>query len=101
MTVAEKAAWCSYVSAIQEFLVNSKASHYWSLVDVMLQNFQALDATMSIKLHYLFSHLDYFKKNLDDANKEQGKRFHQDIRPMEERHQGRWDSYMMADYCGH
>ena len=44
MTVAETAAWCSYVSVIQEFLGNTKASNYWNLVDMMLQNFPALHA---------------------------------------------------------
>ena len=53
MTVAERAAWCSYVSVIREFLGNTQASNYKNVVDVMLQNFQALDARMSIKLHYL------------------------------------------------
>ena len=62
MTVAERAAWCSYVSVIRDFLGNTKASNYRNLVDVMLQNFQALDARMSIKLHYLYSHLDYFPR---------------------------------------
>ena len=46
----------------------------------MLQNFQALGARMSIKLHYLISHVDYFLENLGDVSEEQGKRFHQDIR---------------------
>ena len=32
-------------------------------------------------------------------SEEQGERFHQDIRTMEERYQGRWDVHMMADYC--
>ena len=68
-------------------------------MDVMLQNFEALSARMSIKLHSLFSHLDYFPENLGDVSKEQGERFHQDIRTMEERYQGRWDFHMMADYC--
>ena len=53
-------------------------------MDVMLQNFQVLGARMSIKLHYLFSHVDYFPENLGDVNEEQGERFHQDIRTMEE-----------------
>ena len=99
MTVAERAAWCSYDSVIQEFLGNTEAGNYQSLVDVMLQNFQALDARMSIKLHYLFSHLDYFPENLGNVSEEQGERFHQDIRTIEERYQGRWDSHMTADYC--
>ena len=68
-------------------------------MDVMLQNFQAFGARMSIKLYYLFSHLDYFPENPGDVSEEQGERLHQDIRTMEERYQGRWDSYMMADHC--
>ena len=99
MTVAERAGWCLYVSVIGEFLGNTKASNYRNLVDVMLQNFQAFGARMSIKLHYLFSHLDYFPKNLGDVGEEQGERFHQDIRMVEERYQDRWGSHMMADYC--
>ena len=54
---------------------------------------------MSIKVHYLHSHLDHFSKNLGDLSEEQGERFHQDIRVMEERYQGRWDATMLADYC--
>ena len=55
MTVAERAAWCSYVSVIREFLVNTKTYNYRSLVYVMLQNFQTLVAKMSVKLHSLFT----------------------------------------------
>ena len=51
MTVAERAAWCSYVSVKQEYLGNTKVSNYRNLVDVMLQNFQAFGARMSIKLY--------------------------------------------------
>lgn len=32
-------------------------------------------------------------------SREQGERFHQDLRVMEDRYQGRWDEHMMADYC--
>lgn len=54
---------------------------------------------MNLKLHFLHSHLDYFPENLSDYSEEQGERFHQDIREMECRYQGRWDVNMMADYC--
>ena len=99
MTAVESAAWCSYVSVVREFLGNTKASNYRYLVDVMFRNFQALGSRMSIKLHYLFGHLDYFPENLDNVSEEQGERFHQDIKMMEERYQGRWDAHMMSDYC--
>ena len=99
MTAVESAAWCSYVSVVREFLGNTKTSNYQHRVDLMLRNFQALGARMSIQLHYLFSHLDYFPENPGDVSEEQGERFHQDIKIMEERYQGRWDDHMMSDYC--
>ena len=54
---------------------------------------------MRIKLHFLHSHLDRFPENLGDFSDEQGERFHQDIKTIEKRYQGRWDQHMMADYC--
>ena len=62
MTVTERAAWCSYISVTREFLGNTKTNNYRNLVDVMLQNFQALGARMSIKFHYPFRNLGYFLK---------------------------------------
>ena len=99
MTVAERTTCCSYVSVIRKFLSNTKTSNHRNLVDVMLQNFQARGARMSIKLYYLFSHLDYFPENLGNVVEEQDERFHHDIRTMEERYQGRRDSHMNVDYC--
>ena len=66
MTMAERAAWCSYVSVIREILGNTKASNHQNLVDVILQYFQALGARISVKLHYLLNHIDYFPENLGD-----------------------------------
>ena len=54
---------------------------------------------MSVKVHFLHSHLDKFPENLGDVSDEQGERFHQDLKVMEDRYQGRWDTHMMADYC--
>ena len=54
---------------------------------------------MSIKLHFLNSHLDQFPDNLGAVSDELGERFHQDLKIMEERYRGHWDKSMMADYC--
>ena len=58
-----------------------------------------MGATMSIKLHFLYSNLDRFPENLGDLSDEQGERFHQDISEIEVRYQGRWDATILADYC--
>ena len=54
---------------------------------------------MSIKVHCLHSHLSEFPANLGDVSEEQGERFHQHVKVMEERYQGRCNCNMMANYC--
>ena len=48
----------------------------------MLGNFMILGMNMSIKVHFLHSHLDQFPKNLGDVSDEQGEGFRQDIKTM-------------------
>jgi len=47
---------------------------------------------MSLKIHVLGSHLNFFPENLGEVSGEHGERFHQDIMTMEERYQGKWMS---------
>lgn len=54
---------------------------------------------MSIKLHFLDSHVDYFPDKLGDFSEEQRERCHQDMKDIEKRYQGTWGVNMMADYC--
>ena len=53
---------------------------------------------MSLKMHFLHSHLDFFSPNMSDVSEEHGERFHQDISDMERKHQGRWNCNIMGDY---
>lgn len=99
MNDAEKRAWDSFVAIVKGFLGNEKAENYKDLVETLLDSFHHLGCNMSIKVHFLMSHLDAFPANLGDVSDEQGERFHQDIKVMEERYQGRWDTHMIADYC--
>jgi hypothetical protein len=99
MDEKEEEAWLSFVAVVRNFLGNKKAHNYEDLVNRMLLAYRDLGCNMSIKLHFLNSHLDRFPENLGDVSDEQGERFHQDLMTMEERYQGRWDRHMMADYC--
>ena len=99
MNRTELEAWSSFVLVVKNFLGNNKALNYADLVSNMLIAFKNLGCNMSIKMHYLFSHMDRFPENLGSMSDEQGERFHQDIKEMESRYQGRWDAVMMADYC--
>ena len=63
-----------------------------------MSSMKDMGCNMSTKVHYLHNFLDWFLENLDDFSGKQGEKFHQDIKMMEERYQGRRDCNMMADY---
>jgi len=60
----------------------------------MLDKFKLLSCNMSLKLHFLASHLDYFPLNLEAVSEEHGERFHQDLKNVERCYQGHWDVNM-------
>jgi len=64
----------------------------------LLTSYEAMGCNMSLKIHFLGSHLDFFPENLEVSDKH-GERFHQDILAMENRYEGKWTSSSLADYC--
>ncbi|KYN06056.1 hypothetical protein ALC62_02999 [Cyphomyrmex costatus] len=99
MNESEKTAWLCFKDVIEHFLGNQKSPNYKEIVANLVESFKNLGCLMNLKLHFLHSHVDYFPDNLGDYSEEQGERFHQDIKEMERRYQGRWDVNMLADYC--
>ena len=51
----------------------------------MLQSYKEMGARMSLKMHFLHSHLECFPENNGDVSDEHGERFHLDIKLFEER----------------
>ena len=98
MSKEEFYAWDAFVKVVKNFFGNKKASNYKELVANLLSSFEDIGAKMSIKVHFLHSQLDRFPENLGALSDEQGERFLQDVKEMEERYQGRWDAVMLADY---
>jgi len=99
MTEIEEDAWNAFKEVVKKFLGNIKGPLHKETVRNMLDKYKLLGCNMSLKLHFLASHLDYFPPNLGAVSEEQRKRFHQDLKDVERRYQGRWDVNMMADYC--
>lgn len=95
----EKAAWTAFVSVTSNFLGNNKAPNYKEVVEQLLKTYRNLGCNMSLKIHFLHSHLDFFPQNCGAVSDEHGERFHQDIAAMERRYQGKWSPSMLADYC--
>lgn len=98
MTLDERNAWDAFRMVVQQFLGNNRSENYMQLIENLIQSYHVLGCRMSVKMHYLFSHIDFFRPNLGAVSEEHGERFHQDIHCMERRYQGRWDCAMMGDY---
>ncbi|QQP54164.1 Uncharacterized protein FKW44_006903 [Caligus rogercresseyi] len=72
MNTLECAAWKSFVQVVNNFLGNTKAANHARLISTMIEAFQKLK----------------FPENLGAMSDEQGERFHQDMRQIEESHDG-------------
>ncbi|GBM30356.1 hypothetical protein AVEN_21475-1 [Araneus ventricosus] len=99
VTELQKNAWLAFRNIVKYFLGNTRAQIYTEILQQLLENYKMLGCNLSIKSHFLHSHLADFPKNLGAVSDEQRERFHQDLKVMEARYQGRWDVHMMTDYC--
>ena len=95
----QMAAWKAFKAVCQGFLGNHRTPNYMVLVQQLLYSYEALGCNMSLKLHFLMSHLNFFPDNMGSVSDEHGERFHQDITVMEKRYKGKWSPAMLADYC--
>jgi len=75
----ELGAWTSFVEVVRNFLGNYKAETHFELKENMLKSYERMGCRMSLKMHFLHSHLDFFPANLGAVSNEHGERFHQQI----------------------
>ncbi|KAJ4449991.1 hypothetical protein ANN_01398 [Periplaneta americana] len=68
------------------------------VVETMLSAYDKMECNMSLKIHFLHSHLDFFPSNFGVVSDEHEERLHQEITEMEKRYKGRSSSSMLADY---
>ncbi|UYV84923.1 hypothetical protein LAZ67_X004023 [Cordylochernes scorpioides] len=83
----EAAAWNSFRNVCKNFLGSVKVENYRDIVNDLLLSYKPLGCNMSLKIHFLHSHLDFFPDNLGAVSDEHGERFHQAISSMEKRYQ--------------
>lgn len=99
LTSVERKAWHSLEEVITSFLGNNKAENYEDIVRKLVCSFGSMGVNMSLKIHFLDSHLDFFPGNLGDFSDEHGERFHQDLATIENRFRGKSACHMLAEYC--
>jgi len=60
-----KNAWRSFTAVVENFLRNLKVLNYHDLWKQLLFSYEQLGCNMSVKVHFLHSHVNYFSGNLE------------------------------------
>jgi len=100
VTDAEQRAWHAFQEVVTDFLGKRRADNYKDLVEELLSSHQKLGFNMSVKIHFLSSHLDFFPENCGSVSDEHGERFHQDIAAMEGRYKRKADTWVDPKFSG-
>ena len=96
----EPAEWNAFRQICHNFLGKRRAENYKQLVENLLASYEKIGCRMSLKLHVLHSHLNFFTDNYGDVSDEHEERFHQQIATMERRYKGKWSAAMLGDFFG-
>jgi len=70
----ERNARLSFKRICKDFLGNHKAANYQNVVQDLLTSYKAVGSNMSLKIHFLESHLDFFPENLGQVSDEHGEK---------------------------
>ena len=99
LNLKELRAWEAFKSVCNGFLGNTRVPDYQACIEKLLKSYEDMGCRMSLKIHFLHSHLNFFLPNFGAVSDEHGERFHQDIIKMESNYQGKWSTGMMGDFC--
>ena len=94
LNLKELRAWEAFKSVCSGFLGNTRVPDYQACIEKLLKSYEDMGCRMSLKIHFLHSHLNFFPPNLGAVSDDHGERFHQEdgeqlSRQMKSRHDGR------------
>ena len=89
LTLNELGAWEAFKSVCSGFLGNTRVPDYQACVEKLQKSYEDMGCRMSLKIHFLHSHLNFLPQNLGAVSDEHGERLHQDITKMENNYQGK------------
>lgn len=91
MSEVELNAWTSFVLVVRNFLGNYKTKNYVELLINMIScfrgSFRDFGRKISMMVNYIHSYLHCFPENLDNISEEQGEKFHQNIKTVDDFYQ--------------
>lgn len=83
----------------ENFLGNKRAENYRELINNLMKSYKELGCRITVKMHSLICHLDLFPENCGAMSDEQGERFHQTLKHIEEAYKGKNMAHALGKYC--
>jgi len=100
LTPLQRIAFDSIIDVVNNFLGSNRSPAYKEMVSHLLKSFENLNINMSLKIHFLQCHLDFFPHDLGRLSDEHGERFHQTIAALEKRYiHCQLGKTLLADFC--
>lgn len=91
----EKQTYKALRPVITNFMGNKKGSYYKNIVGDMFEKFQKLGCNISLKIPFLYSHLDYFLQSARSRVRGFSSRYQRDVKMIP----GTWNMQIIANYC--
>ena len=76
LNLKELRAWEALKSECSGFFGNTRVPDYQACIETLLKSYEDMGCRMSLKIHFLHSHLNLFSSNFGAVSDEHGKRFH-------------------------
>ena len=70
MNLNELRVWLNLKIVVRNFLGKKRKDSYYQDIERILSSYKSLGCKMSLKQHFMHSHLDFFPLNMGDANDE-------------------------------
>lgn len=93
--------WEAFRDVVEHFLGNDRSPDYKVMVTRLLKGMEENGCNLSLKAHFLKSHLNDFPPNCGAFSDEQGEKIHQNLKFVEERFAGKSTISMLGEYLFH
>lgn len=95
----DRQMWRDFRAVCDGFLCGKRLPNHAALVKNLMRELKGNKVGMTLKIHWLHSHLDRFAESNSDFSDEQAERLHQDLKKSVERNRSQPLVNVVNDYC--
>lgn len=99
LTELELLAWNCLKAVIENCMGVHRVENWQMLINEMLRAFDYINVQVSLKVHFMICHLDWFERLIPTEADEDGERFHEVAAPLDNWYSAKKLDSLLADLC--